>query len=176
MAAANFAASLELVLKHEGGWANDPYDPGGATMKGVIQRVYDAYRKRNGLARQSVRHISNAELHEIYKEQYWDAIKGDALPRGVDYCVYDGAVNSGPVQSIKWLQRALGSAYKGKIDGHIGGLTMGALDDTKDKAALIKAICAKRMSFLQALKHWWRFGKGWSRRVEEVRRDALRML
>lgn len=172
MAAANFAASLSLVLKHEGGWSNHPRDPGGATMKGVIQRVYDAYRKRNGLRKQSVRSISESELQDIYKAQYWHAIKGDALPRGVDYCVFDGAVNSGPSQSAKWLQRALGV----NADGVIGMITLAAVDAHPDKAALVREICAKRMSFLQALRHWPVFHKGWSRRVAEVRADSLRMM
>lgn len=172
MAAANFAASLSLVLKHEGGWSNHPRDPGGATMKGVIQRVYDAYRKRNGLRRQSVRNIAESELQDIYKAQYWNAIKGDALPRGVDYCVFDGAVNSGPSQSAKWLQRALGV----RADGVIGMVTLGAVDAHPDKAALVKAICAKRMSFLQRLRHWLTFKRGWTRRVSEVCADSLRMM
>lgn len=171
MAAKNFEASLALVLKHEGGFSNHPRDPGGATMRGVIQRVYDAYRKRKGRAKRSVRNITDDELQEIYRDQYWTAIKGDALPRGVDYCVFDGAVNSGPVQSVKWLQRALGV----KADGMIGMVTLGAVDAHKDKKALVRSICGKRMSFLQALKHWPVFRKGWSRRVAEVERDALKM-
>lgn len=172
MAAANFAASLALVLKHEGGFSNHPRDPGGATMQGVIQRVYDAYRKRRGLARQSVRWIDKDELHEIYKRQYWDEIKGDVLPKGVDYCVFDGAVNSGPRQSAKWLQRALGV----KADGVIGMVTLGAVDAHKNRSALIAAICKRRMSFLQRLRHWITFGKGWTNRVRGVERAATAMV
>ncbi|WP_246677573.1 glycosyl hydrolase 108 family protein [Mesorhizobium sp. B2-3-12] len=106
------------MLAHEGGYSNHPADPGGATMKGVTQRVYDGYRKSKGLSTRSVKGIQTAELNEIYDRQYWDAVKGDLLPAGVDYVVFDGAVNSGPGRSIMWLQQALRPAYKGPIDLH----------------------------------------------------------
>lgn len=176
MAVANFAASLKLVLVHEGGWSNHPADPGGATMKGVIQTVYNAYRRGRNLPQQSVRFIGDDELLDIYRYQYWNLIRGDALPRGLDYCVFDGAVNSGWSQSGKWLQRALGSYYKGRIDGFIGMLSIDAVDQHPDKAALIRSYCANRLGMLRALRTWPVFGRGWFRRVNECERDALKML
>jgi lysozyme family protein len=172
MAAESYEHALALVLKHEGGFANHPRDPGGATMRGVIQRVYDAYRDRKGLGRRSVRLIEDAELQEIYRRQYWDAIRGDDLPAGVDYCVFDGAVNSGPVQSARWLQRALGVS----ADGHIGEGTLDAARLSGDWENLIDNICDQRMRFLRSLRTWDAFGKGWSRRVAEVRRDGKAMV
>lgn len=161
---ATFDFAMPKILVHEGGWSNHPKDPGGATMKGVIQRVYDAYRELKGLAKQSVRFISDSELFEIYKKQYWDAVKGDQLPQGVDYVMMDGAVNSGPVQSIKWLQRALGV----KADGQIGQATLQALENVFDHDKLIADILERRKAFLKALKTFGTFGKGWMNRVGQV--------
>lgn len=166
----NFQPSLKRVLVHEGGYSNHPKDPGGATMKGVIQRVYDAYREDRGVAKQSVRFISNVETGDIYRRQYWDAIKGDDLPLGLDYVVFDGAVNSGPKQSLKWLQKALAALklYAGKIDGVWGLGTKTAVAAVNDIDALIARICDVRFVFLKALKTWSTFGKGWSHRVNQV--------
>src|SRR6187401_363537 len=120
MASKNFNKALQLVLAHEGGYVNHPKDPGGPTNKGITQRVYDMYRKDKGLNTRSVKNIDKAEISDIYKTRYWDMIKGDRLPDGIDYVVFDGAVNSGPGQSVKWLQRALGDNYAGKVDGQLG--------------------------------------------------------
>jgi lysozyme family protein len=170
MASKDFAKSLQLVLVHEGGYSNDPRDPGGATMKGVTQRVYDMYRKAKGLTPRSVKSITRDELQDIYKSRYWDMIKGDQLPAGVDYVCFDGAVNSGPVQAGKWLQKALGSHYIGKIDGQVGASTVAAALDHPNHDALVEAICARRLAFLRALKTWRVFGKGWQARVDDVER------
>jgi len=164
----NFASALKHVLVHEGGYVNHPKDPGGATNKGVTQRVYDGFRLKSGLAKRSVKEITDAEVSKLYKAQYWDAVNGDELPTGVDYVVFDGAVNSGVSQSVKWLQRSL-PGYTGAIDGDLGAGTLGAVADDTDNDALIDRICDRRMSFLKALKTWPTFGKGWSRRVEGVR-------
>lgn len=169
MAVSREKESLAKVLVHEGGYVNHRQDPGGPTNKGVTQRVYDAYRKGKGLPMRSVKHITMDEVYEIYDRQYWDAVKGDQLPAGVDYVVFDGAVNSGPSQSIKWLQRALGPLYTGRVDGIMGMATLTALRSVNNNDALIDRICAQRLAFLKALKTWRTFGKGWSSRVAGVR-------
>jgi lysozyme family protein len=165
MAALNYPNALKHVLVHEGGYVNHPRDPGGETNKGVTIAVYRAYRARKGLPAQSVRHISDAELNEIYKLQYWNRVRGDQLPAGVDYVVFDGAVNSGPSQSIKWLQRALGCT----VDGNMGEGTLAAIEACDDHRALIDRICQLRMGFLRALRTWSTFGTGWTRRVSGVK-------
>lgn len=165
MAASNFQASLKRVLVYEGGFSDHPKDPGGATMKGVIQRVYDAYRQRKGLPMRSVKSITNAELQEIYRRQYWDAVRGDELPAGIDFVVFDGAVNSGPAQSVKWLQRALGVA----ADGAIGEATLAAVKAAPDHDVVVADICARRLAFLRQLKTFPTFGKGWTDRVANVK-------
>lgn len=169
MVASHFDKALARVLAHEGGFVHHAKDPGGATNQGITQRIYDAYRRGRKTRSRTVRLLLPAERDAIYRRQYWDAVNGDILPKGADYVVFDGAVNSGPKQAIKWLQRALGAAYRGKIDGVIGLATLAALDDVDDWAALIDRICDRRMIFLRSLKHWRTFGKGWTRRVDNVR-------
>lgn len=164
----NLEQSLRLVLAHEGGFSNHPQDPGGATNRGVTQRVYDAYRKRKGLGTQSVRGIAADEVAAIYKRQYWDAVRGDDLPAGLDYAVFDYAVNSGPKRAIQDLQRALGV----KPDGIIGQITLSAIGDV---FGAIDGLCDRRLAFLRSLKHYKTFGRGWERRVAEVAEAAVAM-
>lgn len=174
---ASFSASLKRVLVHEGGFSNHPRDPGGVTLEGVIQRVYDGYRVRKGLPKKPLTSLMrgtaewNKERNEIYKLQYWDVCRCDELPAGVDYAVFDGAVNSGPAQAAKWLQRALKVA---QIDGAVGEATL-AKARAADPVALVGNICDQRMAFLQSLKTWSTFGPGWTRRVNEVRKAGVAM-
>lgn len=160
---------MPRVLVHEGGKVDDPQDPGGRTNQGVIQRVYDAYRKRKGLEPRDVYDMDAAERDEIYRLQYWNACHCDELPPGVDYAVFDGAVHSGPSQSIKWLQRALGTVT---VDGQMGQATLNAVQEYGNPARLVDAMCDRRLAFLKALRTWPRFGGGWSKRVAGVRKVA----
>ena len=167
-----FAQADERVSVHEGGYVNHPKDPGGATDRGVTQRVYDAFRQRNGMTSRDVRLMTDGERVAIYRGSYWLPIKGDQLPPGVGYVVYDGAVNSGVSQSVKWLQRALGV----KVDGVLGPATLAAAQQDPDHDALIVRICERRMAFLRALRTWKTFGKGWTRRVQDVESDGRNMV
>ncbi|WP_434733771.1 glycoside hydrolase family 108 protein [Rhizobium sp. YTUHZ044] len=160
-----FERALTRVLVHEGGYVNLKADPGGATNRGITQRVYNAYRQRLGLQLVSVRGISSSEVEAIYKTNYWDLAKCDLLPAGVSYVVFDGAVNSGVAQSVKWLQRALGVM----ADGVVGNATLAAIQNYGNMDRLIDAICDRRLAFLKALKTWKTFGKGWASRVAAVR-------
>lgn len=171
----NLKKSLELVLVHEGAYSNNPKDPGGPTNHGITQRVYDLYRKANKLKPRSVKAITADECAKIYKNRYWDAIKADQLPKGIDYVVFDGAVNSGPQQSVKWLQRALGSGYRGNIDGMVGPSTLAAVEQHSNHDALIAAICDRRLIYLRALTTWKTFGRGWKARVGEVAHNGQLM-
>lgn len=166
MAVENFDGLLTHVLKHEGGWANHPADPGGATMKGVTQRVYTAWRKAQGKPDQSVRFISDAELKAIYQQNYWNVVRGDELPSGLDYPAFDGGVNSGPVRGAKWLQGALGVTADGIA-------TLQAAKTARDKAAVARKACELRRSFLRGLKTFSTFGKGWMRRVADVEANSV---
>jgi lysozyme family protein len=160
----NFSRSLAAVLVYEGGKVDHPKDPGGRTNQGVIQRVYDAFRRRKKVPVRDVYDMADAERDEIYRNQYWDAVRGDELPDGVDFVVFDGGVNSGPKQSIKWLQRALGVT----ADGVIGAVTMSAIEDCGDYDALVARILDRREAFLRSLKTFPTFGKGWMSRLNQV--------
>lgn len=163
MSAKNYKPALSLVLAHEGGYVNHPRDPGGPTNKGVTQRVYDAYRKVRGLAVQTVKLITADELAELYRKQYWWLVKGDDLPAGLDYAVFDFGVNSGISRACRYLQRTVGV----HDDGIIGDETLTAVyaEARKDEVALIERYCANRMAFLNSLKTFATFGTGWTRRV-----------
>ncbi|MFH6786331.1 MULTISPECIES: glycoside hydrolase family 108 protein [Methylobacterium] len=167
MTASTFERGLSLVLTHEGGWADDPHDPGGATNLGVTIGTLSLWLGRPA-TRAEVRALTPASVAPLYRRRFWDAIQGDALPTGLDYALFDFAVNSGPRRAVIGLQRALGVAD----DGHLGPVTLGALSG-RDVPALIEALCDGRLTFLRALSTWPRFGRGWARRVEEVRAAAL---
>jgi len=159
----NFEIALKLVLLHEGGYVNIKSDPGGPTMRGVTQRVYDAYRDASGLVRQPVKQISAHEIADVYKRQYWDAVRGNELPAGLDYAVFDYAVNSGVNRAIKDLQRVFNLNM---VDGIIGLGTIAAIKSSPVPVEdQITAYCNRRLNFMKALKTWKVFGKGWTRRV-----------
>lgn len=166
-----FAICLPLVLKHEGGFVDHAKDPGGATNKGITQKTYDSWRDRKGQFRRSVRQIDNDEVAAIYRRDYWDAIKGDELPAGIDYCVFDFAVNSGIDRAARYLQAAVGTPE----DGKIGPATIAAAK-ARNAGGVIATICGTRMNFLRGLNHWPTFGKGWTTRVNDVRDRALGMV
>lgn len=169
MAAANFERALALVLAHEGGYVDHPKDPGGATNLGVTIGTLSDWLGRPA-TKNEVRALTRATVAPIYRKNYWDRVRGDELPAGVDYCVFDFAVNSGAGRAIPSLQRAIGVAD----DGKIGPITLTAARD-KPSAQTIERICADRLAFLRRLSTWADFGKGWSRRVEGVRAEALAM-
>lgn len=165
----NFAKSLSLVLVHEGGWSDHPKDPGGATMRGVTLANFRRYVKPNA-TKDDLRRITDAQVATVYRRFYWDAVLGAELPDGIDYAVFDFAVNSGPARAAKYLQAVVGVTQ----DGKIGPATLSAVK-SKGATKVINELCDKRMAFLKGLKTWGTFGKGWSRRVENVRVDALKM-
>jgi lysozyme family protein len=170
MSADNFATVLQHIELSEGGFVDDPQDAGGATDEGVTQHQYDLWRIAHGQPTRSVRFIDPNEVEAIYRSWYWNAISGDQLPAGVDYCVMDGAVNSGPHQAILWLQRAAGVV----ADGVLGPKTLAAVN-ADDPKQLISDICAERLAFDQKLKNWPHFGRGWAARIAEVAGDAQGM-
>jgi lysozyme family protein len=166
---ANFRRALPLVLKHEGGFVNHPRDPGGATNKGITLANYRRYVKQDGSV-DDLKAIRPDEVERVYKLFYWDAVKADLLPPGVDYAVFDFAVNSGPGRAIRFLQRVVGAVQ----DGAIGAATLAAVKATSHDR-IINRLCDDRLSFLQGLSTWSTFGKGWGSRVAGVRAHALDM-
>lgn len=161
-----WSAALKVELKFEGGKDDDPIDPGGRTNQGIIQRVYSSWRKKKGLPVRDVFLMEDSERDEIYYQNYGRLVRFDELPPGVNIVVLDGGVNSGPSQSIKWLQRALGLG----ADGVLGDRTLEAVENHPDHDALVAAICDQRMKFLRALKTFYHFGGGWTSRVNQLKK------
>lgn len=160
---ARFSRCLAEVLRHEGGWANHPKDPGGATMKGVTQRVYDAYRDQHGKKRQTVRLIEMMELSDLYRIGYWLAASCDKLPSGVDLMVFDLAVNSGASRAKTFLQAAVGV----DTDGAIGPKTLAAVKALPPTEIVLR-LRNRRDRFYRSLPTFSTFGKGWLRRLSDV--------
>ena len=165
----NFAKCLPEILKHEGGWADHPADPGGATMKGITIGTYRQWKGRS-VSKAELRAISDDEVAAIYKRNYWDKVRGDDLPAGLDLVAFDAAVNSGPSRGAKWMQVALGVAADGKVGPKTVEAALAA-----DTAKAINLALDVRLSFLKGLRTWPTFGKGWGRRVDGVRKVALGM-
>ena len=165
----NFEDALAAVLHHEGGYINHPSDPGGRTNLGVTQRVWEEW-VGHPVDEATMRGLTAELVAPLYKARYWDKIRGDDLPAGVDYCVFDCAINSGPGRAAKFLQEVAGVT----ADGAIGPATLAAVAKL-DPSDLIDQYQVKRLAFLQELSTWKTFGKGWGRRVTEVAEAASNM-
>lgn len=165
----NFDSALKAVLHHEGGFVNHPADPGGMTNLGVTKKVWEEW-VGHPVDEKQMRALTPELVGPMYKAKYWDKIRGDDLPTGVDYAVFDAAVNSGPGRAAKWLQACVGV----EADGGIGPKTLAAVA-AFDPAELVEDYAKRRLSFLMDLPHWGTFGKGWSRRVAEVQTVASTM-
>lgn len=165
----NFDAALKAILHHEGGYVFHKLDPGGMTNLGVTKRVWEEWVGHE-VDEKTMRNLTPEIVGPMYKVKYWDKIKGDELPTGVDYVVFDAAVNSGPGRAAKWLQACVGV----DPDGGIGPKTLAAVN-AFDANQLIEDYAKRRLSFLMDLKTWDTFGKGWGRRVAEVQKTGLDM-
>ncbi len=172
MTASNYKPLVQQLLGIEGGVADRPAheDPGGLTNLGVTQAVYDKWRAHKGLPAQSVRKITKTAAIELYKTNYWDTVRADDLPSGVDFAVFDYSVNSGPRKAVADLQAVIGA----KIDGIVGLDTMTRLA-VCDPADVINGICDRRWAFMQRLKNFKYNKNGWRTRVAHVRAEGLKM-
>lgn len=159
---ANWEKAFNAVLKHEGGWSNHPLDPGAMTNLGVTKKAWEAYIEKL-VDEAEMRALTPEIVKPFYKRQYWDKCRCDDLPSGVDYAVYDLAVNSGVGRASKMLQQAVGAT----ADGMIGKGTLAAVAQHAPDH-VVKLISNARLDFLQRLSTFPTFGKGWSRRVNEV--------
>jgi lysozyme family protein len=168
----NFNHCLELLLKHEGGYVDHPSDPGGMTNLGVTARVWEEW-VGHPVNEKQMRALTPELVAPLYKRKYWDACRADELISGVDYCVFDVAVNSGVGRSVKFLQSCIGVT----VDGGFGPATMAAVKkEEENPAELIAKYSDTRLQFLKSLKTFPIFGRGWERRVNEVEAESLKML
>ena len=165
----NFAKSISVVLEHEGGYVNHPDDPGGRTNMGITQKVYEEYLNRP-VTEEEMKNIKIEDVQTIYKTNYWDKVKGDNLPSGVDFCVFDWAVNSGVSRASKALQKIVGV----KEDGVIGPVTIKKTFE-HNSGSIITSFAEKREDFYKKLKTFDTFGKGWLVRNNKTRSLSLAM-
>jgi lysozyme family protein len=166
-----FEGCLTEVLRHEGGYVDHPSDPGGATNMGITRKTLARWRKVSpwtDLPKAEVVGLKRDEAALIYRASYWNACKAGNMPSGVDLALFDFAVNSGPDRAVRVLQAALGVA----ADGAVGPVTLGAVN-AANPTKLINAICDRRLGFLGRLSTFATFGRGWTRRVAEIRAAAL---
>ncbi|WP_243367599.1 glycoside hydrolase family 108 protein [Microvirga solisilvae] len=164
-----FEKSLAIVLRHEGGFVQDSRDPGGATNFGITRQTLSRARGKS-VSDDDVRCLTQEEAAAIYRQFYWDEIRADELPAGLDIALFDLAVNSGPERAVMLLQKVLGV----EIDGVIGPVTLDAIRYA-ECIATIRALTRERLGFLSRLAIWPVFGRGWRRRVLDVEREAIRL-
>jgi len=170
----NFDACFDRVIQSEGGYVNDPADAGGETNLGVTAGAWGAYLGRpiNSGEMQS---LTKDTVKPFYRQMYWDKVKGDDLPAGVDYAVFDFAVNAGVSRAAKFLQRSVGAVD----DGVIGGGTLGKVAVT-NKQRLLAAFADQKQRFYNGLAlsnpSQQKFLKGWLSRVDKVQTAAESML
>lgn len=153
-----FDEAFTLLLGSEGGYSNNPRDPGGETMWGVTKRVAVA----NGYTG-PMKDFPVSTAKEIYRFMYWDSVRADDLPADVRYAVFDAAVNSGVGQAARWLQRACGTVD----DGEVGSKTI-YLAHSIPPDTIVRRMLAARLRFMTDLKAWPEFSRGWSRRIASL--------
>ena len=154
----NFDVAFDTLLKHEGGYSDHAADPGGKTRFGITEAV-----AREVGYRGDMRELPLDLAKRIYRERYWNPIKAEQLPAAVRYAVFDAAVNSGPGQSVKWLQRALGV----KDDGVIGPQTLAAANAANPDALKMRLL-GQRLRFMAGLTNWPAFSRGWAIRIASL--------
>ena len=165
-----FSEALEVILHHEGGYVNHPKDPGGMTNMGVTKRVYEEH-VGYGVSEHTMQNLTKEDVEPIYKKNYWDRVKGDDLPEGLDLCIFDFAVNAGPGRAAKFIQRLVNTT----VDGGIGPNTLKCINDHVKQygvSTTIDQYQSERHNYYQSLSTFETFGKGWTRRVDEVTEKA----
>ena len=166
----NYQKCIETILHHEGGYVNHPSDPGGETNLGVTKRVYEDWG-----GTKDMKDLTVEDVKPIYKKNYWDRVKGDDLPSGLDLCVFDFGVNAGTGRSAKYLQTMIGTT----ADGGIGPNTLVALGNYVESEGLeqtIKNFQTARQEYYESLSTFGTFGRGWTRRVDETTELAVEMI
>lgn len=155
-----FGAAFETLIGHEGGYVNDPTDPGGETKYGISKRAYP---------RVDIKGLTLEGAKRLYREDYWDPLGGDSLGDPLDYAIFDLAVNSGVKTATKMLQTALGILP----DGAWGPASAAALTAARDRKTVALRVAATRLGYMTCLATWEHHSKGWARRIAaEIKRIA----
>lgn len=170
MASENYDKCLEIILHHEGGYVNHPKDPGGETNLGVTKRVYEEWG-----GTKDMKDLTVEDVAPIYRKNYWDRMKCDDLPNGLDLCLFDFGVNAGTSRSAKFLQKLIGTT----VDGGIGPNTIRATYNYIDEVGVdgaVKNFQKARQEYYESLGTFETFGRGWTRRVDETTEIATKMI
>jgi lysozyme family protein len=146
-----FNGAFEILIGHEGGYVDHPDDPGGETKYGISKRSYPEV---------NIAALTLDKAKAIYREDYWDRVRADELPSELRFLLFDGAVNAGVAQSIKWLQRAAGA----RDDGVIGPITLAAIASSNPHK-IASNFLGQRLKHMTDLRQWDQFGRGWARRI-----------
>lgn len=158
----DYKRAVDLILKHEGGYVNHPDDPGGETNMGISKRSYP---------NEDIKGMTKERAQEIYKQDYWDKVKGDELPAPVALVCFDIAVMSGCHRACRMLQKAVGVS----TDGIVGPVTLKAVREAyrASEDNLIKDLSDIRLNFYKRLKHFETFGRGWTNRINKTQKEAI---
>ena len=166
----NWDKAFKQIIKSEGGFVNHPSDPGGMTNLGCTKKVWEEWVGHQ-VSEQDMRDLTSEKVAPLYKNRYWDRVKGDDLPTGLDYLLFDMAINAGPGRATKLLQTALGTIP----DGAIGPNTMKLLHNANSEE-LIQKFSDEKEKFYKSLPTFPTFGKGWLNRITEVKTVATEMI
>jgi lysozyme family protein len=174
----NWQQAFEQMLKSEGGFSDDERDNGnklpdgrkGSTMLGVTQYNWEQHVGHQ-VTHDQMRKLTPADVEPLYKKKYWDVVRADELPSGIDYLVFDMGVNAGPGRSIKLLQTAVGVP----ADGGFGPITMAAVQ-AADPVKLIERFSQEKEAFYRSLEKFTVYGEGWLNRVAAVKQKASSMV
>lgn len=167
----NFETCLREVLRHEGGWSNHSEDPGGITNLGVTKATYEDW-VGHPVTEKIMRGLTVENVKPLYKTKYWDALRCDDLPYGVDLCVFDFGVNAGPNRAVRYLQRMIGA----KEDGILGPHSLSLMNQFVRERGKIEAVTIyqdMRREYYKLLKTFPTFGKGWMKRVRDIEMVAI---
>jgi len=163
----DFKECLDLVLKSEGGWVNNPKDPGGETNLGVTKAVWEEWV---GHPVATMKNLTKDDVAPLYEQKYWRPCYGEVLPRGLDFLCFSFGINAGSGRSVKLLQQSLGLVS----DGVIGSKVMQKLRES-NIADVIKSFSESRREYYKSLKNFPIFGKGWISRTDKEEQEALNM-
>ena len=166
----NYDKCLETILHHEGGYVNHPKDPGGETNLGVTKKVYQEHG-----GTKDMKDLLVEDVAPIYKKGYWDKMKCDDIPSGLDLCLFDFGVNAGPGRAAKFLQQMIGTT----VDGGIGPNTLAKLEEyirENGEHEAVNKYQEMRQKYYENLSNFATFGRGWTRRVQETTKLALDLI
>ncbi len=166
----NFENALEMLLEHEGGYVNHPRDPGGETNLGVTRKTWAKWLGRE-IKNGEMKKLKIEDVGDLYKKEYWDRLKCDELPSGLDFFCFDWGVNSGTGRSAKALQRIIEVAQ----DGAIGPMTLKEVNKHEAKD-LVNKMHTRRQEFYENLSTFDTFGKGWTARNKKALKQAKKLI